>query len=176
MNERPLVISVTYISTGSPAQSNVLPSEANVKGTIRSFEDINVAPPNKASIRHLLQQRIEGTAKALGVTAQLDIKEGAPATINDPKLFGEVVEPLRALWPGPLDTAPHRMMVAEDFAYYTSVVPSLYFGLGIAKDGLGNAGVHTPEFTISPDAFAEGIRLLTLAAELAGSGSGPVRQ
>ncbi|MER9858608.1 MULTISPECIES: hypothetical protein [unclassified Mesorhizobium] len=73
-------------------------------------------------------------------------------------------------WPGTETTAAWRGMFSEGFAYYTAERPSLYFALGIAKHGLGQAGVHTVDFTIHPDSFVEGVRLMSLAAPIATSG------
>jgi metal-dependent amidase/aminoacylase/carboxypeptidase family protein len=56
-------------------------------------------------------------------------------------------------------------MFAEDFAFYTAIMPSLYFALGVSKDGLGEAGVHTPQFTIHPESLEHGVRLLVLMAQ-----------
>jgi metal-dependent amidase/aminoacylase/carboxypeptidase family protein len=62
-------------------------------------------------------------------------------------------------------------MFAEDFAYYTQSIPSLYFSLGVAKEGLGKAGVHTKEFDVHPEAFVQGLYLMTSLAVIATTGS-----
>jgi metal-dependent amidase/aminoacylase/carboxypeptidase family protein len=63
-------------------------------------------------------------------------------------------------------------MFSEDFAYYTAGRPALYFSLGIAQDGFGMAGVHTPEFTAHRSSLAAGIELMTLLAQLATTSDG----
>lgn len=55
-------------------------------------------------------------------------------------------------------------MFAEDFAYYTPKLPSLYFSLGITKDKLGSEPVHTDRFSVHPDALSTGVRLFALLA------------
>lgn len=67
---------------------------------------------------------------------------------------------LRAQWNGKVITRTSRYMTAEDFSYYTSKFRCLYFSLGIAKDGLGEAGFHTAEFSASPSAFPFGLSIL----------------
>ncbi len=64
-------------------------------------------------------------------------------------------------------------MFSEDFAYYTAGRPSLYFSLGVAKGGLGEAGVHTPAFTVHPDSLEAGIRLMTTLASIATTAAKP---
>jgi metal-dependent amidase/aminoacylase/carboxypeptidase family protein len=46
----------------------------------------------------------------------------------------------------------------------------LYFFLGVQKEGLGSAGLHSPEFTVHPDALAYGVRLMTLIAQITTQG------
>lgn len=169
---RPMVVSVTYIGAGTEAQSNVLPDSARIRGTIRAFEDIGSPPAGGGEpLTAALQRYVASLGQALGVRVTLHIRYGSPPTVNDTTLFKRVAEPLRRVWPGTLDTTPYRGLFAEDFAYYTASIPSLYFGIGIARDGLGLANVHTPDFTIHPAALDEGVRLLALLAELGTAGT-----
>ena len=94
----------------------------------------------------------------------------APPTRNDPALFAEIVAALSAGFSGTVDTAPRRGMFSEDFAYYTPVVPALYASLGIAREGLGEGGVHSVAFTAHPDSLAVGIELMALFAQLGARG------
>lgn len=163
---RPAVISVTHIATGDPASNNILPNSALVKGTIRTFEPLEPAVRENAhSIAHLLRSYLDGVTSGLGVTYRLGLREGAPPTCNDPNLFEFAAKELRPLWQGNIDMSLNRVMFAEDFAFYTAIVPSLYIALGISKGGLGNAGVHTPNFTIHPDSLEHGIRVLVVMAQ-----------
>jgi metal-dependent amidase/aminoacylase/carboxypeptidase family protein len=57
-------------------------------------------------------------------------------------------------------------MYAEDFAFYTPRFKSLYAALGIAKDSLGHAPVHTDGFTVHPEALTVGTRLMLELATL----------
>lgn len=165
MLSRPVVISPTSFVAGTDAGTNVLPGEAVVKGTIRAFEQAD--PPGSSdstTIGAIMRRYLDGASAALGVGYELDIRQGSPPTVNDEKLFARLSAPLAAGWGAGFDTTPYRGMFSEDFAFYTESLPSLYFGLGIAKDGLGMGGVHSPEFTIHPSALVEGVRLLGLVA------------
>ena len=164
---RPTVISVAYISAGDESSTNVLPTDAVIRGTVRSFEDIDHAEKGTAALRADIEARIAGTTKAAGVTYDLKLEDGSPPTVNDPQLFASLIPQLQSSWPGVIDTTPVRFMVSEDFAFYTKSIPALYFGLGVERDGLGSAGVHSPEFTIHPAALTEGVRLLALTARTA---------
>jgi hypothetical protein len=83
---------------------------------------------------------------------------------NNVGLLNQVTRSLSEAWSGPLDTEPKRAMFSEDFAYYTSTLPALYFSLGIAKDGHGLASVHTADFDVDAETFPDGLRLMTWLA------------
>ena len=166
---RPVVVSITKFSADGGA-SNVLPSRATINGTIRAFEDPKVAPAGGKSIEQILLAIIDGLSKSYGLTYLWDFRTGSPPTINNPSLFDSTVRPLAENFPGTIDTSPYKGMYSEDFAYYTPHYQALYFSLGIAKDGLGQAGVHTKDFTIHPHAFKYGLMLMNLLAEMGTTG------
>lgn len=160
---RPVVISPTELTTNASA-TNVLPTEASIRGTIRAFERLDQAPAGATPIATLLLAHLNDLARAYGVTVALRLTPGAPPNVNDDTLFDRAVVALGPTFRGNLSTPNYRGMFAEDFAFYTSAVRSLYFNLGIAKDGLGSGAIHTSAFTIHPDALEVGVRLLIAIA------------
>jgi N-acetylcysteine deacetylase len=156
----PAVISVSKIIADSPSV-NALPESATITGTIRAFHDINVSSdPRQDPIIERLRNRLMTVGDAHGIKTELNVKSGAPPTHNDDMLFDKAVQALRSSWGARLTTPIYRGMFAEDFAFYTRSIPSLYFGLGIHKENLGDVGVHSPDFTLHPDALEQGVRLL----------------
>lgn len=109
---------------------------------------------------------VDGLSKTYNLTYTWDLRVASPPTINNPTLFDSTVPVLSGVFPAKVDTSLYKGMYSEDFAYYTPLFQSLYFSLGIAKDGLGAAGVHTKDFTVHPDAFRYGVTLMTLLAEI----------
>lgn len=152
--ERPLVISITHLESKSNAL-NVIPAKGMIKGTIRAFENVD---DNKPSIRELMNQEIQSICTD-GVVCELKITKGAPPNYNDPDLFKSVLPKLSAKFSGEIDTTPYKNLFSEDFSYYTTIIPCLYFLLGSAKGNLGFANVHSNEFTVHPDTFIYGIEL-----------------
>lgn len=167
---KPVVISVTRLLADGNA-TNVIPADAELHGTIRSFENIDKGDDGQISLNERLGQFVSHMAAQAGVNHEWEIRPGAPPTRNDVALFDQVVRPLSQSWRGILNTSPGRGMFAEDFAYYTQSIPSLYFSLGVAKEGLGKAGVHTKEFDVHPEAFVQGLYLMTSLAVIATTGS-----
>jgi amidohydrolase len=160
---RPVVVSVAKLISNATT-TNLLPSEVTLEGTIRAFEAI--VSDDAGSLARQLSDRVRQLGAAYGIDATLEVRPGAPPTINDERLFNLVVPRLRERFGDALKTPLTRGMFAEDFAYYTSSVPALYFGLGVSKDGLGDKPVHTPDFTIHPDALEAGTELLVELARL----------
>lgn len=159
---RPCVISVAYFNAGDPKSRNVLPTTASFGGTLRSYEDIDRRFEGQPSIRELAEGYVAAAAQAQQLKATVTLKKGSPPTLNDEALYDATLKELRAAWPAVKIEASRRGMAAEDFSYYTAKYPCLYFSWGIAKDEFGSEGVHTDKFTIHPDAFAYGIKLMAL--------------
>ncbi|WP_439364225.1 M20 metallopeptidase family protein [Bradyrhizobium sp. DASA03005] len=166
---KPVIISVTRLLADGNA-GNVIPAEADVSGTIRSFENIAQGENGEPSLKEKLDQLVSRMAAEATVDYDWAIRPGAPATRNDPALFEQIMPPLARAWPGALETHPGRGMFSEDFSYYTDVMPALYFSIGVSKDGRGLAGVHTMEFDAHPDVFAQGLRLMTTLAVIGTTG------
>lgn len=163
--EQPVVISPTLIATNN-SSSNVIPSEVTVKGTIRAFTDLFDDDENGNSIEKVILKRIEALANAYNVKADMAIRAGSPPTINNKLLYEKTIKGIQQHWTGKVQLDIPKGMFSEDFAFYTADLPALYLSLGIAKDGLGEAGVHTSDFTLHPDALPEGVKLLIYLAQL----------
>lgn len=165
VSNRPALISVTKIATSSTS-INATPAEVTIEGTLRAFEPLGDAA-TAGTLNNLISARVSALARVYGATAEWTVTPGTPPTVNDL----ERIRALAADLPGEagvkLTVSTERYMTSEDFAYYGQVLPAVYFGQGIAKDGLGGVGVHQSEFTIHPDALDNGVRLLVATASLA---------
>ncbi len=163
---RPALVSVTYFSGGDEKALNVIPGVASFKGTIRSFEDTDKAEDlNEPSIRDLMKRQLDGIASANKVKIDLDVRKGPPPLTNNRVAYEKIFPSLRRIDSNIVYADFPRFMFSEDFAYYTPKYSCLYFGLGVAKDGLGNEPVHSSKFSVSLDALPIGVRLLIRLVE-----------
>lgn len=167
--EHPTVISVTSITAGDVKASNVLPTQAEFRGTVRSFDDVDktVVTAAGATLRQLIENQLSAWAAAQHVSASIELRKGSPPTVNDAALFSIMIASIREKWGASALSNQLRGMFSEDFSYYTAGRPSLYASLGIAKDGLGTEPVHTNKFSVHPDALEVGIRWMSLITEVA---------
>lgn len=130
--------------------TNVVPDEVYIEGTLRTFDEKR---------RTALHEAIADTAATIdhtaGTTTEVDINHGYPSVVNDAAL----TERLRALAPtkGIEVQEIDRMMMAEDFGFYTRRYPALFYRLGV---GGASGRSHTATFTPSEEAVPIGIELL----------------
>ena len=162
------VISIGSIHGGTAA--NIIPDDAVVLGTIRSF---------KPEVRAKMLAGIERTAKAVAAMSdapapEIRITEGAKAVMNDPAVVATAEKVLKAAFGDKLRASPPGT-ASEDFSEYINAgVPSMFFGIGIyemerivaARNGTGPQvpANHSPLFAPVPQPTIEtGVKAMTLA-------------
>ena len=155
---QPAVVSVGRFEAGSAP--NVIPDEARLAGTLRSFDE---------RVRELLRRRLrevfEGSAAAAGCRAEVELLPGYPAVINDP---GAVTSARRAAERTVGRERVHEpppLAAAEDFAYFLQQRPGafLFLGAGNAERGI-TAPHHSPGFDIDESVLPRGAELLARIA------------
>lgn len=150
------VITVGRINAG--IRENIIPEEANMAGTIRTFDE---------GMRTIIHEKIKLTATKIaessGATAEVTITQKTPVTYNDPALTEKMVPSLRhAAGEGNLirinpDTG------AEDFAYYQQKVPGIFFFVGACPPDVDPSKApshHTPDFMIDERGMVTGMKAL----------------
>ena len=153
------VISVTTIHSGTTF--NVIPQEAELKGTIRTFD---------LSVRKLVLERfdqiVRGIAEALQCKVEIDVKRVTPAVINNDSVAANVQETARRLFPETeLDTSSYLTMGAEDMAYMQEKVEGCYFFIGSNnKEKHLDYSHHHPKFDFDEQALINGAALMASAA------------
>ncbi|NKX46250.1 M20 aminoacylase family protein [Roseicyclus persicicus] len=152
-----LVVSVTQIHAGTT--DNVIPGEAMINGTVRTFD-----PGVQAMVIRRMEEIVAGQAASFGVAASLDYAVGYPATVNDPartEFAAEVAA--EVLGAERVDAAAGREMGAEDFAYMLQARPGAYLFLGAGP----GAGLHHPAYDFNDEILPLGASLLARIAERA---------
>jgi amidohydrolase len=117
------VISVTSLRAGEAF--NVIPQEAELKGTIRTFE-----PAIRDLVIYRFQTIIQGVSNALGCEVEIDIKSITPAVINDPSVTALVCEVMQSLLPEYDHDMATQTMGSEDMAFFQQEIPGCYFLIG----------------------------------------------
>jgi amidohydrolase len=153
------VVSVTTVHSGTAF--NVIPQEAELTGTIRTF-DLDVH--NRVLER--FDQIIHGVGQAMGCEVEIEIKRVTPAVINDEAVSEKVQKTAHQLLTDSIiDTAPYMTMGAEDMAFMQEKVPGCYFFIGSNNTEKHlDYGHHHPKFDFDEEALVRGTALMAAAA------------
>ncbi|RTL48568.1 MAG: amidohydrolase [Sphingobacteriales bacterium] len=150
----PSVLSICAIQGGHT--TNVIPSEVKLMGTFRAMDE-----QWRFKAHTLIQKIVTGVAESMGAEVQLHIDVGYPAVDNDAHLT-DVAWKLADAYMGTENVEETEVrMGAEDFGYYTQVIPGCFFRLGVMNVEKGIiSGVHTPTFNIDEVAIETGMGMM----------------
>lgn len=160
------VVSVTKIHAGEAF--NVIPNEAIISGTIRTF-DLMV---REYILKHFYQIA-EGIGASMGCEIEIQINVITPVLENNVAISKRIQKVVKKMFPDDILLTDARTMGAEDMAYFLSEIPGCYFFVGSSnpRKGLGY-GHHHPKFNIDEDALPRGAALMAAAAvELLSNGA-----
>lgn len=147
----PSVLTIGKINSTGGA-TNIIPEEVKMEGTFRAMDEKWRYEAHKH-----IKNICEGTAAAMGASCEVYISVGYPSLINDDKVTDVVADKMRAyLGEEMVEELPIRL-AAEDFSYYTQVMPACFYRLGTGNKARGiTSAVHTPTFDIDEDALEVG--------------------
>lgn len=150
------VVTVGQITSGDTF--NVIPDQALLRGTIRTFE-----PAVRETVLRRVREIIEGVAQAMGAQVRLSFQALTPAVINDPEVAALVQETVKELY-GPQALNPElRTMGSEDAAFFLQEIPGCYFFVGSKRPGEPEISHHNPHFDIDERALPLGVSVLVAA-------------
>ena len=144
------VVSVTQIHAGEAW--NIIPDDAVLRGTIRSFN---------AETQELVERAVErlctGIASAFGAQISVRFDHRYPPTVNSvaqSEACRQVVTAL--LGPDKVRTNELPSMGAEDFAYMLREKPGCYVWLGNGP-GTGGCTLHNPHYDFNDEILPLGV-------------------
>ncbi|MGB3290303.1 MAG: M20 aminoacylase family protein [Burkholderiaceae bacterium] len=133
----PVVLSITQIHSGSA--DNVIPNEATLRGTVRTFSD---------DALDLVEQRMaqvtEHTSLALNCKSEFAFHRKYPPTINHAKEAAFSAQVLEGIVGADhVDQSVRPSMGAEDFAFMLKEKPGCYVWIGNGQGGHRDQGHGT---------------------------------
>ncbi len=150
----PVVVSVCRMHGGTAY--NIIPETATLAGTVRCY-----STEMQRRTFEALSRVVESTAAAFGCQANVTIKEGYPAMVNDADcvaLVNQVAADL--LGPDNVEKDPPRSLGGEDFAYFAEKVPSGFWRLGVCPaDRDDYPKLHQPLYDFNDDAIPIGVAM-----------------
>ena len=136
---------------------NVIPSEVNLKGTMRTFDEDK---------RKVLKDNILKVAKEIaseyGCDAEVLIEQGYPSLKNDVELTNKCSAlAKKLLGENKVKNLP-QLMTAEDFAWYSQKIPACFYRLGTSNSSKGiDFKQHTANFDIDEESLKIGMETMT---------------
>ena len=155
----PTVVSIGKINSDGGA-TNIIPEKVHMMGTMRSMDE-----ENRFKLHEDMKRFCRNTARAYGAKAKLTIKVGYPTLKNNPDLVEMSMDFAREyLGEDNVVYLPKRM-TAEDFAYFSQMMPCCFFRLGTGNEARGIVHpVHTSRFDVDEKALEVGTGLMTYMA------------
>lgn len=152
------VITVTAIHAGHA--TNVIPDVVEMKGTLRSFKQ-----EWRESAWEWLESHTQQIAALYGCTAFLRIEKGYPPLFNDANATTFARSVAEELVGVEKVTDFEPKMWAEDFAYYSQVMPACFWMLGGRPPAQSTMpGLHNAAFAPDESAMITGAALLAEVA------------
>ncbi len=150
----PSIVTIGKIQGG--VRNNIIPDEVKMSGTLRALD---------AAMRDQIHERVKRTAEQIaasaGATATVTITRGYPITYNDPKLTEQMAPTFARI--APQSAVVNPVLGAEDFSFYQTKVPGLFFWLGTrpknqtAEEAASN---HSPHFYVDESGLKLGVRAM----------------
>lgn len=153
-----VVVTVGQVIGGD--NSNVIPEEVTLRGTIRTLD---------RRVRQQTIDHIHRLAHGIGETSETKISVefgvGAPSVVNDPILSDLFRGAGRdVLGDDGVDEIPRSSMGSEDFAFYLQHVPGAMIRVGCRGADRGGSPLHSATFDVDEEAIRHGARIVAHAA------------
>jgi amidohydrolase len=156
LTENPAVVTVGALHSG--IRQNIIPEEANMIGTIRTF-----SPQAQQLVHKRINEIATNIAESAGAKAEVKIDIMYPVTYNDPKLTDQMAPTLEAVAGKNNVKLTTVQTGAEDFSFYQQKVPGFFYFLGGMAKGKKAEEMpshHTPDFQIDESCFVLGMKTL----------------
>ncbi len=154
LNSDDLVLSIGKVE--ADGATNVIPEKVYLEGTMRTFDE-KIRAQTKEQLS-LIAKNIE--QKYEGCEIEVDISHGFPCVVNDAKLTESAIEQAKSC--NLNIVALDLRTTSEDFGFYTTKYPSLFYRLGAATTDTG--APHTATFCPNEDAIDIGIDFMCSTA------------
>jgi amidohydrolase len=140
---------LTFGKISGEGATNIIPNEVNIAGTFRAMNEVW-----RESALHKIKKMAESIAEGMGGQCLVDISRGYPYLENNPQLTRSIRKAAEE-YVGKENVEDIDITLgAEDFSYYSQVIPASFYRLGTRNDAKGlTSYVHTPTFDIDEDAL-----------------------
>ena len=140
--------------------TNVIPEKAHIKGTFRTMDE-----DWRKDAKEQLQEIAKGVSEKYGGQIDVNISKGYPFLKNDTELTRTVKNLAEDILGKDKTHDLGLRMTAEDFAFYSHIVPVCFFRLGVGNTAKGiTHNVHSARFDIEPKSMLTGLNVFSTIA------------
>ncbi len=157
----PLVPTVlTFGKVVANGSTNIIPNEVYMEGTFRTMNE-----EWRAKAHEIMKKTAETLAESMGATCEFKILKGYPFLVNDEDLTERARTAAIEFLGAENVVELESRMTAEDFAYYTQLMPACFYRLGTGNAARNiTSGIHTPTFDIDESSLETGMGLMAYLA------------
>lgn len=151
---------LTFGKISGEGATNIIPNEVNIAGTFRAMNETW-----RDEALEKIRKMAEGIAEGMGGRCEVNISRGYPYLENNPALTRRLRKAAEEYVGSDNVVDLDITLGAEDFAYYSQVIPASFYRLGTRNEARGvTSYVHTPTFDIDEDALEIGPGLMAWMA------------
>ena len=152
--QNPSVLSICSVHGGNT--TNVIPTEVKLMGTFRAMDEVW-----RFKAHELMMQQAKGLSLATGAEIDFRVDVGYPTVDNEP-MITQAAWQLADTYMGASNVEEtEKRMGAEDFGYYSQVIPGCFYRLGVRNEAQGIIhNVHTPQFNVDEAAIENGVGMM----------------
>ncbi|AAS97040.1 M20 family metallopeptidase [Nitratidesulfovibrio vulgaris] len=151
----PVILTIGELHAGTAY--NVIPGEARMAGTVRTF-----SPDVRAAWEDRIRTVADGVCAAMGATATLDFHYCHGPVINTPRVAEVVRRAVVEARGEQAVTTPTPTLGGEDFSCFLERIPGCFFFVGCG----GDVPIHNPRFDLDERCLALGAETFVRAALL----------
>ena len=139
---------------------NIIPDEVFIQGTFRTFDEVW-----RAAAKKHIHRIAQATAQAFDLNIEVFIEDGYPFVMNDSETT-KIAKQAAIEYLGEEKVVDlEQRMTAEDFAYYSQLMPASFYRIGTANASKGIvSNLHTSTFDIDEQSLLFGPGLMAWIA------------
>ncbi len=144
----PAVVTVGMFHAGTGF--NIIPGEAKLSGTTRTF-DLDIWNSWEARLERI----VKGVCESMGADFEMKFSKGYPPTINDEAMAVVVRGCAQKVVGEDRVVVPDQTMGGEDMSFFLNQSKGCFYALGVGRQEI--TPVHNPRFDFNEDVLGLGV-------------------
>lgn len=155
-NAQPIVPTVlSFGKVTANGANNIIPNQVLLEGTFRTMDE-----QWRVDAHQRIVSIAKGISESMGGTCTLDIRSGYASVYNNEALTQNAASVATKLLGEANVITLEPRMTADDFAFFSQSIPSVFFRLGVGVSDGTMYGLHNPQFHANEDSMVTGIKIL----------------